>query len=143
MEAAGAAVACFGAMNAVARPTGGLVSDTVARLFYMRGRLWQQVPACHAPSSRHRRHVRPARDAHSPNLASTDTASILHGGETTVVSPLPRSRVTRALPPKIAAKFRPLPLIPSRSRPKCGVSGHSSYPVVALPLPLPALSVNW
>uniref|UniRef100_A0A804PHG1 AAA ATPase AAA+ lid domain-containing protein n=1 Tax=Zea mays TaxID=4577 RepID=A0A804PHG1_MAIZE len=70
----------------------------------MRGRLWQQVPACHAPSSRHRRRVRTARDARSPNPAPTDTASILHIAETTVVSPLPRSRVTRALPSKIAAK---------------------------------------
>jgi MFS transporter, NNP family, nitrate/nitrite transporter len=40
MEAAGAAAPCFGAMNAVAWPAGGLASDAVARLFGMRGRLW-------------------------------------------------------------------------------------------------------
>lgn len=40
MEAAGAAAACFGVINIVSRPIGGMASDELGENFGMRGRLW-------------------------------------------------------------------------------------------------------
>ncbi|KAJ4762253.1 High-affinity nitrate transporter 2.2 [Rhynchospora pubera] len=40
IEAAGAAAACFGVMNVISRPVGGMAADVLGESFGMRGRLW-------------------------------------------------------------------------------------------------------
>jgi MFS transporter, NNP family, nitrate/nitrite transporter len=40
MQVAGAAASCFGAMNIISRPIGGMASDELGEMFGMRGRLW-------------------------------------------------------------------------------------------------------